>query len=94
MEPEGKKGNVATEVTSERPRDESNVIEMALRAWADPARIATLIHDALRKSDPSAFMDDDPLQSRLTIDGHFNLVAVSKMLLFDLITNSRLGMPK
>jgi hypothetical protein len=66
------------------PESEKQAIER-VREFA-PAYLARLLHDALRKSDPASFMDDDPLEDRLTIDGHFNLIAVAKMILFDLIT--------
>ena len=46
--------------------------------------MAKALFDALRLSDPSSFINGDPCDNRVTIDGHFNLLAVSKMVLFDL----------
>jgi hypothetical protein len=47
--------------------------ESKVVALGDPMRAAKMLHEALRKSDPTAFISDDPLGDRVTVDGHFNL---------------------
>ena len=50
--------------------------------------ITLALYRALRSSDPTALIEGDPLDDRVTIDGNFNLLVVSKLIVFDLLSLS------
>jgi hypothetical protein len=47
-------------------------------------RLAAAILEALRRADPSAFIQGEPASGPTTIDGTFNLEVVARMVLWEL----------